>query len=111
MGVLIGIIQIIGRAIHRMRRVDHRNAVAADCGVIGRRCVQSVRGIDFLGLLETLEQAKVGRMKLRLIYVVIDRLAGNSVPKADFGMFLVIDKPLAGPVVERGLAAFRFELR
>ena len=94
-----------------MRRGTQSHTVTANVGVVGGGGVQDVRAVDFLGLLERLDQAEVRRMELGLVEVVVHRLAGDGVTKGNFRMLLVVDKPFTSAVVEGGLATFSLQLR
>ena len=50
-------------------------------------------------------------MELRLVQVVINRLASDGIAKRNFSMLLVVHKTLTSAVVESGLAAFSLQLR
>ena len=85
-------------------------AVTADGRIVRRSGVQHVCAVDFLRLLEGLDQAEVRRMELGLVQVVINRLASDGVAESDLGVLLIVDVAFASRVVEGGLAAFGLEL-
>ena len=85
-------------------------AVTTDGRIIRRRSVEDVGSVDFLRLLEGLDQTEVRRSELGLVEVVVDSLASDRVAKGDFRVLLVVDEPLTSAVIEGGLATFSLEL-
>src|SRR5262245_31451193 len=94
-----------------MRCAKQRHAIAASRSIVGRAGIEHVRRIEFLGLLEALHQAIVVWPEFRLVEIVVDRLARNSVAKADLKVLGIVEEPLAGGIVERSRTTFRLELR
>ena len=70
------------------------NAVTADRSIIRRSRVEDVCAVDFFGLREALDQAKVRWRKLCLIQVIVDCLAGDRVAQTNFIVLLVVDVAL-----------------
>ena len=94
-----------------MREREQSLAVAADRRIEHVAGIEHVRSVDFLGLMEGFRQAKVRRVKLRLVQIVINGLSGDGVTKPELHVLLVVDKPLTGRVVELRLTAFGLQLR
>ena len=94
-----------------MGRGAKSHTVTANSRVIRLSGVQDVRAVDFLGLMEALNQAEVRRHELGLVEVVVDGLAGDRVAESNFSMLLVVHVTLASAVVESSLAAFSLQLR
>ena len=94
-----------------MRRGAQRDAIARNGRIVCRRGVQQIGAVDFLRLREGFHEAQVRRRELRLVQVVVDRLARDRVAKADFDVLLIVDEALAGVVVELNRAALGLELR
>ena len=97
--------------VNRVGRGAKSLTITTDRRIVGRGGVQHVGAVDFLGLLKGFNQAQVRRVELRLVQVVVDRLAGNSIPQGDFSVFLVVHKTLTSARVERSLTTFGLQLR